>query len=137
MRFAKAAKELTALDLNLSMIEHLKKRVDGAGLRNVEIIARDFLEHRDERTYDWAIALGVSEYQADPSEFLDKLLSFSHKWVLATFPTHGVWGKFYRAASKFSNTRINLFTRKELVGRFGQSIVHLEDAGLKTRYAAE
>jgi hypothetical protein len=65
-------------------------------------------------------------------EFLSRIVSFSRKWVLVTLPTPGVWGRIYRGASRIRGTRISLFTKREMQDRYGPSIVHLEDVGLKS-----
>jgi SAM-dependent methyltransferase len=132
-RFARAAGKLTAVDSNPSMVEHLQGEIERAELHNIEIVSGDFLTYGAGPTYDWVIALGVLEYQEDPSEFLSRIISFSRRWVLITLPTPGVWGRIYRAASRMRGTRINLFTESEIRDQYGGSIVHLEDVGLKSR----
>ncbi|MCX6647553.1 MAG: methyltransferase domain-containing protein [bacterium] len=132
IRFARAARKLTAVDSDPSMAKHLERKVERLNLNNIEVITGDFLKYSDGTTHDWVIALGVLEYQQDPSAFLDKIISHSHKWVLITFPTPCVWGHIYRAASRLRKTRINLFTKSEIQREYGSSIVHIEDVGLKT-----
>ena len=133
MRFASAAKKLTAVDSNLSMVRHLKSKVERNKSSNIDIVSGDFLNYNGVSTYDWVIALGVLEYQKNPSEFLDRLISFSHKWILVTFPTPGAWGQIYRTASRLQGTRINLFSKSDIRNRYRSSIVHMEDVGLKSR----
>jgi SAM-dependent methyltransferase len=135
LKFARGAGRLTAVDSSAEMVKHLKREVQKGGFDNVKVVAADFLKYSDDMTYDWVMALGVLEYQQNPSAFLGRMIAFSHKWVLVTFPTPGVWGKIYRAASRLKGVRINLFTRSEIEKRFGASIVHIEDVGLKSRLA--
>lgn len=135
LKFARAASKITAVDSSPTMVKHLKRETQRLGLDNMKAIVGDFLKYTDSATYDWVMALGVLEYQQNPSAFLGRMIAFSHKWVLLTFPTPGVWGKVYRAASRIKGVRINLFTRSEIEKRFGASIVHIEDVGLKSRLA--
>jgi predicted RNA methylase len=136
MRFAHAARKVTAVDSDPLMSEHLQGEVERMNLDNIEIITSDFLKYNDGTTHDWVIALGVLEYQHDPSAFLDKIFSHSSKWVLLTFPMQCFCGRIYRAASRLRNTRINLFTKEDILRDYGSSIIHIEDVGLKTRISS-
>jgi hypothetical protein len=115
------------------MVAHLRNEAQRREVRNIDIVCGDFLHYRDNTTYDWVIALGVLEYVVNPSEFMDKILRLSHKWVMVTLPTPGIWGKIYRATSRLSDTKINLFKKSEIRKQYASSVVHLEDVGLKSR----
>jgi len=133
MRFASAAKELTAVDSNPSMVKHLKGEVERKNPCNIDIVCCDFLNYNCVSTYDWVIAVGVLEYQKNPMEFFDRLIALSHKWILVTLPTPGAWGKIYRTASRLQGTHINLFSKSEIQNQYNSSVVHIEDVGLKSR----
>jgi SAM-dependent methyltransferase len=133
IRFAKASKRLTAVDSNPRMVEHLKKEVEEKGIDNVEIVGGDFLTYGNGEKHDWVIALGVLEYVEDPGEFLERLMSYSNKWVLITFPSPNVIGWLYWITSRFNGVHIHLFTKRTIEEKYGKSIVHLEDVGLKSK----
>jgi len=132
LKFAAAANMVTAVDLSPAMVEHLRNKAKGQNLFNIKVITSDFLHYNDSTTYDWVIAVGVLEYPQDPWEFLNKLISFSNKWVLVTFPTQGIWGKTYRLTSHLRGSHVSLFTKSEIHDKYSSSIVHLEDVGLKS-----
>ncbi len=80
--------EVWGVDLSAEMLRLARLRADRFGVsRRVRLVEGDFMAWEPKSTFRVSLAMGVTDYLADPVPLLERMKSFTTDRMLLSFPT--------------------------------------------------
>lgn len=129
---ASMVKHLTALEPALGMARQLREKAAEHNVSNIDLYEEYFELFTPGDGFDHVIALGVLDYLANPHVFIERCVSLSRKKFIFTVPNKGFWTLFYKLGALVHKTKIYRYSKKDLEQMFPNSMLQIDDAGLKT-----
>lgn len=115
--FAKNGARVTAIDISPNMVELAKRNLSNQGIKGVNLITDNFLQHEFGDTFDFSLAIGVFDYinKDQRNEYFDKLKQITRKKIIATFPKRFVFQAPIRRALFFIKRQPLFFYTKGMI----------------------
>jgi len=110
---APAAGEVLGVDFAAGMIDLARRNAEEAGIGGVcRFLVGDFLAHRFDRSYDYAIVIGFMDYVSDPERVVGKVAALTRSRAFFSFPKDGGFLAWQRKLRYRSRCELYLYTEK-------------------------
>jgi SAM-dependent methyltransferase len=106
--------EVVAIEDAPQMVAILRGKLAAAGAQNVRIEQGDFRELPLDGEFDVALAIGVLDYIAEPTEFVAKMCAAARRGVIVTVPQRGLLGRCFVAGGAMRKTRVYCYNREAI-----------------------
>ena len=114
LALARSFKEVVAIEDAPQMVTILREKLATAGARNVRIEQGDFRQLALDGEFDVALAIGVLDYIAEPTEFVAKMCAAARRAVILTVPQRGLLGRCFVAGGAMRKTRVYCYEREAI-----------------------
>jgi SAM-dependent methyltransferase len=114
LALARSFKEVMAVEDAPQMVVILRERLAAAGAQNVRIEQGDFRQLPLDGEFDVALAIGVLDYIAEPTEFVAKMCAAARRAVILTVPQRGLLGRCFVAGGAMRKTRVYCYNREAI-----------------------
>jgi len=117
LELARKGAEVTGVDFSAEMIELARNYRRQRQITTARFLCRDFMTYAPYPSFDITIALGVTDYVANPMLLLKKMLSMTTEQMFVSFPA-----KFSPLALPrkiwltMRNCPVHFYSRKRLIG---------------------
>ena len=115
------------------MVTILREKLATAGARNVRIEQGDFRQLALDGEFDLAVAIGVLDYIAEPTEFVAKMCAAARRAVILTVPQRGLLGRCFVAGGAMRKTRVYCYEREAIPAWASGWRCTVTEAGRATR----
>lgn len=111
------AAKVTGIDLSEEMLSLSRKSLEHMGdiSDRVELISGDFLKYNFQKSYDYAIVMGVMDYIENPKDFLAKLSKTVSRKAVLSFPiAESIWTLQRKVRYKLRGCPLYFYQRGQL-----------------------
>ena len=130
-----AFREVIAVEDSAPMVAILREKLAAAGAGNVTVDHGDFRQLRVDGEFDVAVAIGVLDYIADPTSFVEKMCAAARKAVIVTVPQRGLLGTCFVAGGALRKTRVYCYDHDAIPGWAPEWRCTIAEAGRASRLA--
>lgn len=120
----KGAKKVVGIDFAEEMIKIANQKALSLGLADrCRFIVQDIHNYSPKETFDYAIAMGVTDYTETPESVIAKVLELAEEKAFLSFPASGGWSAL-RKVLYWGTCSLSLYNRDQLIDLLGRFSIY-------------